>query len=330
MRKRMLYLFPDRGSAQDSEWERSEFWPVYRRAADEAEMDFDVAAPEHIMFTSDGATLRGGSLDIERDVIIHSTRANPTHRLDLWNGVSTARSLEALGFWTAIPLEAAVLLNDKYATLQVFRDSPVPAIPTVRITAGRDLARLDHEALVPDDWFPTFVKPASWGRGLGCVLCPDRQTLDGVLGMASGSDSAVVIQPSVGEVVADTRVIVVEGEVVAAYDRVPQQGSDVANVSRGAVTRLRTDLEPEILQLALLAYERLGLIYLCVDILRTADGRIWLSELEPDGAIAGLFGNRAETSRVLGARFTAYSRAHARHVAQRPVTGERLIDGAAV
>jgi hypothetical protein len=44
-------------------------------------------------------------------------------------------------------------------------------------------------------------------------------TLDAVLGLAAGSGACMLIQPSVGEVAADVRVVVIEGEIVAVSDR---------------------------------------------------------------------------------------------------------------
>ncbi|MFC4628734.1 hypothetical protein ACFO6V_10850 [Promicromonospora alba] len=311
---RILFVLPDRGSAQDRDWENTTFWPVYRAAALRAGFDLDIVVPEHIQFAEGEARWRGESLLPERDIFVYSTRANPTHSVDLWNGMSAVRTLEVLGFWTAIPLESAILLNDKYATVEALRDSPILTIPSVRITTGRDTPRLDLQSLVPDEWFPVFVKPASWGRGLGCISCPDPASLEGALGLASGSGAPVVVQPRIRDVVADTRVVVVEGMVVSAYDRVPAAEGGVGNVSRGASTRLRTKLEPEVAELASLAYERFKLPYLCIDLLRTGDGQVWLAECEPDGAIAGLFEHGDEADRVLSARLAAYSRAHARHL----------------
>jgi hypothetical protein len=43
-------------------------------------------------------------------------------------------------------------------------------------------------------------------------------TLDAVLGLAAGSGACMLVQPSVGEVAADVRVVI-EGEIVAVSDR---------------------------------------------------------------------------------------------------------------
>ncbi|MFI7273046.1 RimK family alpha-L-glutamate ligase [Streptomyces sp. NPDC049879] len=211
-------------------------------------------------------------------------------------------------------MSAALLFNDKFATAEALADSPVPLIPSVRVTTGRDLARLDYQRLVPDAWFPVFVKPASWGRGLGCVRCPDRATLDAVLGLASGSGAAMVVQPSLGERLTDLRVVAVEGEIVAMYDRTGSGDSHVANVSRGGSVRERTDVAPEVRALLALVHRRFDLPYVCVDLLRTPDGRLWLSELELDGAVSALFGSPEAVRRVVGGRFLAYAARLAGHL----------------
>lgn len=294
------------------------FWPQYRKAAETVGMDFDVAAPEHLLLTDDQAHWRDERLFPARDLIVHSPRANPRHQVDLWSALTTARSLEALGFWLAIPFESSIVLNDKFATLAALRDSPVPPIPSVRVTAGRDVHRIDCRRFVPESWYPVFVKPASWGRGLGCVRCPDADTLDAALGLASGSDTTMVVQPSVGEIVADTRVVVVEGIVVAMYDRVPEGTSHTANVSRGGRVRPRTELEEPVAELVATVQREFALPYVCIDLLRTTDGRLWLSELEPDGAVTALFDRPEEATRVIGERFRAYARRHDRHLRHTP------------
>ncbi|MFL6110520.1 MAG: RimK family alpha-L-glutamate ligase, partial [Catenulispora sp.] len=274
---------------------------------DDVGMDFGVADPEHLVMTADGVHWNGERLAPERDVIVYDIRSEPVHEIDLWSSITAVRSLEALGFWLAIPLATAIACADKFATAELLADSPIPVIPSVRITTGRDIHRLRYHHLIPDSWFPVFAKPASWGRGLGCVRCPDRPTLDAVLGLASGSGACMLVQPAIGEVVSDLRVAVVGGEVVAAYDRIPGDSSHVANVSRGGSVRERTSLDPEIHELVRLVDERLRLPYVCIDLLCTADGRTWFSELEPDGAVSGLFSNPDAVRRVVGGRFRAYA-----------------------
>lgn len=306
-RKRILYIFPDRSSQISGAWERDTFWPVYERAAEEAGLDFDVANPEHIVMRGRDAYLNGERLLPERDAIVYDIRSEPCHEIDLWSSVTLVRSLESAGFWLAVPLAEAILFNDKFATAEVLADSPVRTIPSVRVNTGRDLDRIGYQELVPDEWFPVFVKPASWGRGLGCVRCPDRATLDAVLGLASGSGACMLVQPSVGQVIADLRVVAVEGEIVAMYDRIPGDESHVANVSRGGTIRERTEVEQSVRELVELLHERFALPYLCVDLLRSADGGLWFSELELDGAVSGLFGNPDAVKRVVGGRFRAYA-----------------------
>lgn len=304
---RILYLFPDRSSASARRWEQEEFWPVYREAADAVGLDFDVADPEHVVLTDGEARWNGDALDPARDVIVYDVRADPVRLPDLWVGVTLVRSLEALGFWSAIPLDLAILCSDKFATTAALQGAPVPTIPSVRVPTGRDTAQASYQELVPDEWFPAFVKPASWGRGLGCVICPDRGALDAVLGLASGSGAAMVIQPYVGEVIADIRLVLVDGVVLAAYDRVPDGGSHVANISRGGSARLRNGSDGALSDLAAHIGRKIDVAYLCVDVLQTRSGALWVSELELDGAVSALFDDPDLVRHVVGSRFRAYA-----------------------
>lgn len=307
-RRRILYLFPDRSSELLRHYEEREFWPDYAAAAERAGIDFAVAAPDHVAIAHETAYHRGEALSPDRDIVVYGVRTGPTHMPDLWTGLSIVRCLETLGFWLPIPLDTGILLNDKYATLNAFADSPVPVIPTVRLTADRDVHRLGHQRLVPDDWFPAFVKPTAWSGGQGCVPCPDRASLEAVLGLAAGSGTGVIVQPRLPDVVADTRVVVVEGEIVAMFDRRPRPGSHVANVSRGGSFAVRHEIEPAVHKLARLVTDRLDLSYVCIDVLRTASGGLWLSELEADGAVSRLLCPPEQVHEVVGARFAAYER----------------------
>jgi hypothetical protein len=197
----------------------------------------------------------------------------------------------------------------------------VPVIPSVRINTGRDIHKLDYHRLIPDAWFPVFVKPASWGRGLGCARCPDRATLDALLGLASGSGACMLVQPSIGQVVCDLRVAVVAGQIAALYDRIPGEGSHVANVSRGGTARERASAEGPVHDLVRLVNERFDLPYVCIDLLRTASGELWFSELELDGAVSGLFTNPDAVRRVVGGRFTAYAERLDAHLRRGAVNG---------
>ncbi|MEU3744657.1 MULTISPECIES: RimK family alpha-L-glutamate ligase [Streptomyces] len=306
-RRRILYLFPDRSSALLRAYEEGEFWVDYRLAADRAGLDFDVAAPDHFAIARGRVYWRDEPLSPNRDIIVYGIRTGPTHEVDLWAGLSLMRSLQTLGFWLPIPLDTGILLNDKYATLNAFQDSPVPVVPTIRLAADRDVHRLRHLSLVPNDWYPVFVKPLSWSGGQGCVACPDRDSLEAVLGLAAGSRTGVAIQPRLPQVAADIRVVSVEGTVIAMFDRIPRQGSHVANVSRGAGYAVRTEIDPRVHELAKLASNRLGVSYLCIDLL-LADGQLWLSEFEADGAVSRLLAPADLVHHVVATRFAAYER----------------------
>lgn len=320
-RKRVLYLFPDRSSRAAQEWERTVFWPVYRTAAEDCGLDFDVVNPEHVVLAGGDAYANGERLLPKQDILVYDIRSEPVHEVDLWPSMTLVRSLESIGFWSAIPLAHAVLFNDKFATAAALADAPVPVIPSVRVATGRDIDRLDYQRLVPDDWFPVFIKPASWGRGLGCMRCPDRATLDAVLGLASGSGACILVQPAVANVVADLRVVAVEGEIVAAYDRIPGSSAHVANVSRGGGVRRRAEVTDTVRELIGVVHERFDLPYVCVDLLRTASGELWLSEVELDGAVSALFDDPEAVRRVVGGRFHAYAARLETHVQRQAQAG---------
>jgi hypothetical protein len=100
------------------------------------------------------------------------------------------------------------------------------------------------------------------------------------------------------------------------YDRVPGAQSHVANLSRGGSVAERVTLDAPVDALVRLISRRFDISYLCIDLLMAADGRIWLSELELDGAVSALFGDPEAMKRVVGRRFQAYAERLDRHLSR--------------
>lgn len=82
--------------------------------------------------------------------------------------------------------------------------------------------------------FPLIVKPAGWGGGLGVNLARNWSDLKGLLGLASGAEAAMVVQPALdASKLVDYRVYYVDGEPHTVLARQPREGEVIANLSRG-------------------------------------------------------------------------------------------------
>jgi glutathione synthase/RimK-type ligase-like ATP-grasp enzyme len=91
------------------------------------------------------------------------------------------------------------IANDKLATLLYFQDSPIPAIPTIRIGTGRDVGKHLCEVGLADLTYPAIVKPAGWCGGGGVNLARNSEYIRGLATLAQGGDTMLVAQPYLGD-----------------------------------------------------------------------------------------------------------------------------------
>ena len=291
--------------------EQAHYWDQYAAAAAKAGLELRVVSPEAVDVTIAGdgtASVRvDGSLTSPASTIfVTELYVFPHQVVDTLAQMTTFKALELAGFYLPIPPDLSLVMNDKAATVLYLRLSPVPALPCVRIVSGRDYDGHDLDSLLDGLAFPLAVKPASWGAGVGFAVARDLNDLRALLGLASGSDCAVVLQPLATGEVADYRVYFVGGEPHTVLVRRPQPGELLANLNRGAraeFVELPDELEPA----AEHAVQTIGLPYFCVDYLFDGE-RFWLSEVELDGGTPWV--DRERSRRILHDRFAAYDEAH--------------------
>ncbi|PNE40917.1 MULTISPECIES: ATP-grasp domain-containing protein [Streptomyces] len=126
---------------------------------------------------------------------------------------------------------------------------------------------------------PCVVKSVNGRNGAHVFLAPDAEMLQSLSGSLA-QDVPLILQeyvaPSHGR---DLRVIVVDGEPVAAQIRSSRDGSLASNLARGASAELCPGRYPEGEALAVRAARALGLTVAGVDLLFTADGGHTLCEV---------------------------------------------------
>jgi glutathione synthase/RimK-type ligase-like ATP-grasp enzyme len=153
--------------------------------------------------------------------------------------------------------------------------------------------------------YPLVVKPANWGAGYGITRVETPQKLQEVLQLSGAGELNMVIQPWLGPDTVDYRVYCIDGSPLRACTRKPQAGAIAANTFQGGVLEY-IDVPQRFAGPSERIAKSLGLAYACIDFLE-ADGKIWLSEIEADGAA-----NRAPE--LNAARFAAYRRQFDRFV----------------
>jgi hypothetical protein len=317
--RRMVWVFPDRESTRAvPKWEKA-FWFAYEEVAAELGMTWTSHPPDDIaidcMSRGEPRVYVAGEEVTPADTLfVTSLYSLPYQSADVFNQLAMFSVLENAGFYLPAPPELATVANDKMATILYFKDSPLPAVPTVRIGTGRDLGHRLYEPVLRDMTFPAIVKPVGWCAGWGVCMAHNLEDLRGLLSLAQGGETSVVVQPYLGPETIDFRVFMVDGDPHTVARRTPPTGAYVANFGRGGGVEyigVPAGLESAVAYFA----EKIPLPFLCVDFLFDGE-RFWFSEIEPDGAIVCPDHDSPAVVRrqrsIIAARFEAYRRGHAR------------------
>lgn len=135
----------------------------------------------------------------------------------------------------------------------------------------------------------------------------------GLLSLAQGGETTLVLQPYLGVHTTDYRVYMIDGFRHSVMLRVPGPGAIYPQYTTGA-TISYVDLPDELLPATAYLAERLPIPYFCADFLHDGE-HFWLSEIEPDGTILCPDPTSADAvdaqRRIIRDRFSAYADGHA-------------------
>ena len=315
---RMMWVFPDRESTRTNAKWSAAFWRTYEEVAKDVGLTWERVPPEAITVDaldpgSPRVYVEGEPVDPRDTLFVTSPYTLPYQMADAFNQLTLYAVLENAGFYLPHPARYATVFNDKLATLLFLADCPVPPVPTVRVTPGRDTLFDDFLPAVRWLPYPAFVKPAGWMASRGINLARDAHDVRGLLSLAQGGDTTLVLQPYLGARTVDYRVYMVDGKPHTTLVRMPGDGAIYPQVTTGA--RIRFEEVPEELVAAseYLA-AKLPIPYFCADFLHDGE-RFWLSEIEPDGMIVCPDPTSTEAVRtqreIIRDRFLAYAKAHA-------------------
>lgn len=179
------------------------------------------------------------------------------------------RHLEQLGVEVINPSASIESVKDKLYTQQILAATNLPVPKTLLVKFPVDSGMVQQHL-----GFPVIVKTLYGSRGTGVYLSETRPAFDDLMSLLAatqGNANIILqefIQASYGH---DLRVLVVGGRVIACMERIANDGSFKANISRGG-TGHRFDLSPEVELLALEAARVLGLDIAGVDLLFEQDG----------------------------------------------------------
>ncbi|GGU31334.1 RimK family alpha-L-glutamate ligase [Streptomyces violascens] len=188
--------------------------------------------------------------------------------------ITLLRHLEAMETVLLNPVDAVLACLNKFWHLQQLALAGLP-VPDTWTHADAPLADAIH-AGAPQ---PCVVKAVQGHRGEQVFLAPHKAMLQGIQGSLS-QDGPYLFQEyleySCGR---DLRVIVVDGQAVAAQVRTAPEGEFRSNLALGGTGRVCTGLYPQGEDLAVRAAEALGLRVAGVDLLFTPGGGFTLCEV---------------------------------------------------
>lgn len=178
--------------------------------------------------------------------------------------LAVLRHFERQGVAIANSPAAVESVADKLHTLQVVAGAGLPVPKTILGKFPVDVNLVEREL-----GFPVVVKKLKGTRGNGVVLCRDRSQFDDLAnlldGAANGADFLFqqYIRASHGR---DVRVLVINGQIVAAMERQSADGGFKSNISLGGHGR-PFPAPPEMADLALKVTRALNLDIAGIDIL---------------------------------------------------------------
>ncbi|MFE3649401.1 RimK family alpha-L-glutamate ligase [Streptomyces sp. NPDC059152] len=216
-------------------------------------------------------TLGGQDVPPPKVVLVRQTPGSMVQNREL----TLLRHLERLG---AVLLNSAAshqLCGNKVWQLQELAAAGLP-VPDTLSYATAPLAGVVRS---PQVRTPCVVKSVNGRNGASVFLVPDTGLLQAVSGSLAQEVPLIFQEYVAASHGRDLRVVVVDGEPVAAQIRTSQDGSLASNLARGASAELCLGRFPDAEALAVRAAGTLGLTIAGVDLLFTDDGGHTLCEV---------------------------------------------------
>lgn len=208
-----------------------------------------------------------GELLNDLDVVIPRIEPNIT-----FFGTAILRQFEMLGVYPLNSSMGVLRARDKLRSLQILEKEGIP-MPTT----GFAHSPQDSEKLIKSlGGTPLIVKLVEGTEGVGVVLAETKSAATSVIGAFKQLDANILIQQFIKESSGrDIRCFVVGNKVVAAMERVAQEGEFRANYHLGAQVK-PIKITPVERELSVRSAKVLGLNVAGVDILRSDQGPLVL------------------------------------------------------
>jgi ribosomal protein S6--L-glutamate ligase len=178
-----------------------------------------------------------------------------------------------------VALETA---RDKFETLQILSKSGLP-VPETELVRDLDQLAASLQRLSP---LPVVIKPLHGSQGQGAILAESEMAAVSMMQSVLFQSREFVLQKYIPCQGIDTRVMVVDGQVVAAMQREAPPGDFRSNLARGGTSRA-VEVSEGMSELALRATQELGLNCAGVDIVEGQEGLVIL-EVNGSPGLSGI------------------------------------------
>ena len=200
-------------------------------------------------------------------------------------GAAVIRQFEQSGVFTVVRSEALLRSRDKRSCLQFLVASGLPIPDTVATNEPYNLEDALKRLSAP----PLIIKLLSGTHGIGVIKADDLRTAQSILEGFLRLKQKVLVQDFVKESHGrDVRIFIVDGQVVAAMERVAQEGDFRSNLHRGAAGR-KVYLTQYEMEVARKAAHVMKLKVAGVDLLRSDNGPLIL-EVNASPGLEGIEG----------------------------------------
>ncbi len=196
--------------------------------------------------------------------------------------LAVAECLEGSGWRTPNPAEAVRVGRDHWRTCHRLTCQGLPVVRTVAGSEPEVLAAVAGERL----GFPVVVKQRRSRMGIGVIRCEGRDHLEAVLDSLWRLGDEVVVQEWVASGRESHRLLVVDGEIVAAARFNAPSGEWRSNAARGGVASA-LEPSPEEEGIAQRAAAAVGLGVCGVDLLPGPEGPV-VAEVNPSSGFRHL------------------------------------------
>lgn len=201
-------------------------------------------------------------------------------------GAAVVRQFELMRIYSLIPADALLRARDKRSALQYLAGHGLP-VPDSVFTGHPDnvepcLRVLGHQ-------YPVVIKTLNGTQGQGVILGESAAATQSVSEALIRLREEILLQRFISEAEGkDIRVFILGGKVVAAMERIAQEGEFRSNLHRGATSR-KVKVTPAESEIALEATRLMGLKVAGVDILRSSAGPLIL-EVNASPGLEGIEG----------------------------------------